>query len=420
MSIAGNVAQAQSGQPLAYVLDDEPQIAAVVGNALGAVGYDARLFSAPMPFFVEIKKATPEVIVLDLALGQTDAVEVIRRLEVLKFTGKVLLISGRGEGMLGEVQEIGKSRGLAMLLPLKKPFRLNELKERLRAAAVIRGAAPAAERSKTFTVDFSEAMENKWLELWYQPKVDLKTLKVCGAEALLRARHPAHGIVSPANLLPPPGDPRYQELSRFVLQRAMADWDTLANQDIFVKFAVNVPASVISTPDFMRTIRELLPLHQRFPGLIVEVTEDDVIKDPELIREIATQLKIYNVRISIDDFGSAYSSLSRLLELPCVELKLDRSFVANCSIDSQKRTLCRMVIDLAHQFNASVCAEGVETADDLRALIAMGCDVAQGFLFAKPMTLSAFAKTLTIHPAPSTEPASGTTSAGTTLAARRS
>src|SRR5258708_31961264 len=93
-------------QPLAYVLDDEPQIAAVVGNALAAVGYDARLFSAPMPFFVEVKKATPEVIVLDLALGQTDAVEVIRRLEVLKFAGKVLLISGRDEVMLGEVHEI--------------------------------------------------------------------------------------------------------------------------------------------------------------------------------------------------------------------------------------------------------------------------------------------------------------------------
>jgi EAL domain-containing protein (putative c-di-GMP-specific phosphodiesterase class I) len=258
------------------------------------------------------------------------------------------------------------------------------------------------------------------LELWYQPKVSLKSLKVCGAEALLRARHPTHGIVSPANLLPPPGDSRYQELSRFVVQRAMADWDTLADQDIFMKFAVNVPVSVISAPGFMRTVRELLPLDRKFTGLIVEVTEDDIIKDPELIREIATQLKIYNVQISIDDFGSAYSSLSRLLELPCVELKLDRSFVANCSIDPQKQTLCRTVINLAHQFNASVCAEGVETANDLRALIAMGCDMAQGFLFAKPMTLDAFARTLTTQPTQPAKPVSETTSAGTTLAALRS
>jgi EAL domain-containing protein (putative c-di-GMP-specific phosphodiesterase class I) len=170
----------------------------------------------------------------------------------------------------------------------------------------------------------------------------------------------------------------------------------------------------------MRAIRELLSIDRRFPGLIVEVTEDDIIKDPELIREIATQLKIYNVRISIDDFGSAYSSLSRLLELPCVELKLDRSFVANCSADPQKQTLCRTVIDLAHQFNASVCAEGVETADDLRALIAMGCDVAQGFLFARPMTLGPFAKTLTAQPTHSTKLSSETPSAGATLAALRS
>jgi EAL domain-containing protein (putative c-di-GMP-specific phosphodiesterase class I)/CheY-like chemotaxis protein len=420
MSIVANVAQHQSGLPLAYVLDDEPQIAAIIGTALRTAGYDARLFSAPMPFFVEIKKATPDVIVLDLALGQTDAVEVIRRLEVLKFAGKVLLISGRGEVMLGEVQEIGKGHGLAMLPPLTKPFRVNDLKERLKAATEMRESAPAAERSKTFNVDFSEAMENKWLELWYQPKVSLDTLKVCGAEALLRARHPMHGIVSPANLLPPPGDPRHQELSRFVMRRAMADWDTLADQQIFMKFAINAPVSVISTPDFVRSVRELLPTNQKFPGLIVEVTEDDIIKDPELIREIATQLKIYNVQISIDDFGSAYSSLSRLLELPCVELKLDRSFVANCSIDPQKQTLCRTVIDLAHEFNASVCAEGVETANDLRALMAMGCDMAQGFLFAKPMTLDAFAKTLTAQPTQSTKQSSETTSAGTTHAALRS
>jgi EAL domain-containing protein (putative c-di-GMP-specific phosphodiesterase class I) len=109
-----------------------------------------------------------------------------------------------------------------------------------------------------------------------------------------------------------------------------------------------------------------------------------------------------------------------LLELPCVELKLDRSFVANCSIDPQKQTLCRTVIDLAHQFNASVCAEGVETANDLRALMAMGCDMAQGFLFAKPMTLDAFAKTLTAQPTQSTKQSSETTSAGTTHAALRS
>jgi EAL domain-containing protein (putative c-di-GMP-specific phosphodiesterase class I) len=207
---------------------------------------------------------------------------------------------------------------------------------------------------------------------------------------LLRARHPERGIVQAGDLLPPTGDPAYQPLSKFVIERAMADWRALAEQGIPLKLAVNIPASVILAPGFIDLIRRSLPAAPDFPGVIIEVTEDEVIRDPDWIREIAAQMKLYNVWISIDDFGSGCASLSRLNDLPFVEVKIDRSFVQDCSSNQIKHALCQTVVDLAHRFGAAVCAEGVETADDLRALIAMKCDTAQGYLFAKPASLEDF------------------------------
>lgn len=378
---------------VAYVLDDEAQIAAFVCNVLRANGFDAQPFATPVALFVESKKALPDLIVLDLALGQSDAIEVIRYLETMKFRGRVLLISGRDAAVLADIERIGTDRGLDMLPYLQKPFRVTDLKSRLTAIGGPESlpprskAAPAPKPAavREYVINLQEAEQSGWLELWYQPKIDLKTLSVSGAEALLRARHPQFGLVSPANLLPAAGDPAHHALSRFVFRRAMTDWERFAGHGLFLKLAVNVPVSVISTAEFIPLVRRLLPATPGFPGLVVEVTEDEVVRDAALIREVATQLKLYNASLSIDDFGAGHSSLARLMDLPCSEVKLDIQFVANCASDPLKQAVCGSVVDLAHRFGATVCAEGVERPEDLRCLREMGCDSAQGFLFARPM-----------------------------------
>ena len=385
----------------AYVLDDEEQIAAVVGKVLSVCGIEPRQFTAPEPFLAALEQSPPDLVVLDLALGQSDAVEIIRDLEILKYAGEVLLISGRDEATLAEIAQIGERHGLTMLEPLRKPFRAADLKRRLNApsaGARVPGTQRSAESSPAASrtggaISLAEALRNDWLEVWYQPKIDLKSLEVCGAEALVRGRHPVRGVITPADLLPPAGDPAYEALSRFVIARTMTDWRRFADTGLRLRLSVNVPSSVMQTASFIPMVRSFLPTEADFPGLVLEITEDEVIRDPKWARETATQLKLYNVGISIDDFGSAYASLSRLSDLPVVEVKIDRSFVAGCSSDRLKLGLCQTVIDLAHRFGATACAEGVETRDDLRALMAMQCDAAQGFLFAKPMPAVAFAAT---------------------------
>ena len=387
----------------AYVLDDEPQIAALVCKLLGACGIVSRQFTSPEPFLAQLKDLPPDLVVLDLSLGQSDAVEIIRHLETLKYKGKVLLISGRDEATLGEIAQIGERHGLTMLTPLRKPFRTADLKQRLAVPLRDTTLAVAEHRSdcetpKGILVQLVDALRNNWLEVWYQPKIDLKSLTICGAEALVRARHPSYGVINPAQLLPPAGHPAYEPLSRFVIEQAMADWGRFVDRGLRLRLAVNVPVSVIHTSNFITMVRSLLPADASFPGLTIEITEDEIIDNPKLAREIATQLKLYNVGISIDDFGSAFASLSRLNDLPFIEIKIDRSFVSGCSSDQVKRGLCQTVVDLAHHFGATACAEGVETPEDLRELLRMNCDTAQGFLFGKPMPADKFAATILARP----------------------
>ena len=119
--------------------------------------------------------------------------------------------------------------------------------------------------------------------------------------------------------------------------------------------------------------------------MIFELTEEEVIRDPDFAREIATQLKLYNIDVSIDDFGRGHSTFERLKQLPFAELKIDRKFVQGCALDGTRREICRDIITLAHQLRMSVVAEGIEGLRDFRALAEMDCDGGQGYLFARPM-----------------------------------
>ena len=379
-------------QNLVYVLDDDPEVSALICHFATSAGMLAQSFEKPLLFLNAVKAQQPTVAVLDIALGKADAIEVIRKLKQISYSGRVLIISGHSDTILRDVHEVGMSHGLSMIPPLRKPFQASQFRERLVALAESKQLTPSYSTEK-IDLDLLEAIKSHWLELWYQPKIDLASLTICGAEALVRLRHPKHGILSPADFLPPPSDPLMEPISIFVLSTAMNHLKLLLDRNISAKISVNMPVSIVTETGFVCNIRMGLPTSEH-PSLIVEVTEDEVVKDSSLIREVATQLKILNVAISIDDFGVAHASLARLQELPCDEIKLDRKFVSNCSTDRLKRGICQTVADLARRLDVSVCAEGVETAEDLKTIIQMGFNTAQGFLFSKPMPFDSFVKVL--------------------------
>ena len=137
-------------------------------------------------------------------------------------------------------------------------------------------------------------------------------------------------------------------------------------------------------------VAEYRPQSAAWPGLIVEVTEDQIVRDIALAKDIAAQLRGSGISIAIDDFGAGYSSFSSLRNLPFAELKIDRSFVRNCATDATNAAICQTAIDLAHRFGSAAVAEGVESQADLQALMVMGCDFGQGALIAPPMPKERF------------------------------
>ncbi len=128
-----------------------------------------------------------------------------------------------------------------------------------------------------------------------------------------------------------------------------------------------------------------IPQFEKWPGLIIDVTEEQIVTDLALAAELTKSLQHLDVKLAIDDFGRGYSSLVRLKELPFAELKLDRAFVTDCGTDKVNAPLCKTVIDLAHNFGSRAVAIGIEKASDALALVSMGCDYGQGFLLGQPM-----------------------------------
>ena len=154
-----------------------------------------------------------------------------------------------------------------MLTPIRKPFRGADIRSSLDAGGQAAGGSPAPGSCDTTQaqIDPAEALRNSWLRLWYQAKIDLKTMTVCGAEALLRARHPDLGMISPANFLPMSGSAIYQPLTKFVVMQAMADWANFAAQEQPLKLAINVPLATLQSPAFVDLIRSALPKRADFP-----------------------------------------------------------------------------------------------------------------------------------------------------------
>jgi EAL domain-containing protein (putative c-di-GMP-specific phosphodiesterase class I)/ActR/RegA family two-component response regulator len=371
-----------SASPHAFVVDDEDGICQVIMMTLATMGVAAEKFHSARDAVAALDRRLPAIIFLDVALEKSDAIDVIRGLGERGYGGIVQLMSGSNVDLLEDVRRIGARHGLNMRPPLTKPFRAQAIRHIITSAHLA--------ESTLAVVGLDEALAQGWLELWYQPKIDLRTNALAGAEGLIRCRHPAHGILSPGSFLPGASESSHAILTEHVITAALRDWDEIAETGVHLHAAVNTSIGALANLQLPTLIRENRSRNAAWPGLILEVTESEVVKDVPLMHEIATQLRIYGITFAIDDFGEGFSSFARLRELPFAELKLDRSFVKDSGTDRKNAGICQTIIDLAHNFGAVAVAEGLENADDLQAVHRMGCDIGQGYFLARPMPKASF------------------------------
>jgi EAL domain-containing protein (putative c-di-GMP-specific phosphodiesterase class I) len=234
-------------------------------------------------------------------------------------------------------------------------------------------------------VTVRDILNRGWLELFYQPKIELKSRRLVGAEGLVRARHPVRGMISPGEFLPGASEADLLALTERVIVTALTDWKAWAEVGMPLKLSVNVPVSALIKLPIPAILREHRPRAANWPGLIMEVTEDEILQDLEIANDVAAALREFNCTLALDDFGAGYSSLARLRQLPFSELKIDRSYVTNCHIDRVNAGLCETIVELSQRFGLTTVAEGIESVHESHKLQAIGCQIGQGYLFAKPM-----------------------------------
>lgn len=242
----------------------------------------------------------------------------------------------------------------------------------------------------TGKVTLADVLRLDWFDLWYQPKIDLRGRYLVGAEALVRARRPDGSMISPGVFLPGAAEADMLALTERVILTALRDFEDCAKQGVSLKLSVNVPASAFVKLPIAKMLREGRPAAETWPGLILEVTEDEVMHDLAIAQEVADELRALNCSLALDDFGAGYSSLARLRQLPFSELKIDRSYVTNCHSDKVNGGLCETIVELAKRFGLKTVAEGIESTHEAHRLQGIGCDIGQGYLFAKPMAKDHF------------------------------
>jgi diguanylate cyclase (GGDEF)-like protein len=232
------------------------------------------------------------------------------------------------------------------------------------------------------------------LELFYQPKVDLRTSRVVGAEALLRWRHPERGLVSPAEFVPVAEDtglivPIGRWVVREACRRVKAWNDVPALRGM--RIAVNVSARQFRDPRFLQDVQQILDETGIDPRAIeIEITEGTLMNDTKAARAILNELKKLGIWIALDDFGTGYSSLGYLRQFPFDTLKVDRSFVSDILVDDGSAAITSAIIAMANRLGLNVVAEGVETEGQLEYLRTLGCDQIQGYFYSRPLPVLEF------------------------------
>lgn len=378
-------------RPRACVIDVKEHTRTALEDALENLGFVTCECARAGELALVLDVHHPDVVVIGLSIEAAEAEEILCTLTGRSYGGSILLLGPKDSRVTASVRDLAEQLGLAVLPALHTPFNDADL------VKCVASLLPAAEPPSP-PVKVGEAVEFGWLELWYQPQIDTRTLALHSVEALARIRHPAWGVVPPAYFIPDDGDPHFHALSEYVIGTAINDWGGFAARQGPMEIAINLPVAYLEDPASVIGLCERIPQDPAFEGLIVEINGTEVVRHLALLKAIARRMRFHNIAISVDDVGAEWPQLAGLDDVPFVELKVDRKFVAGCSNDMLKRSVCRSILDLAASYGARTVAEGVETRADFLTVREMGFDKVQGFLFARPSTAKKFARTMLGRP----------------------
>lgn len=383
-----------------FIVEDDPAVSAMVMRVCKSLNLHALTF-ASMTALREAE-GCPDIILLDLGLSDGNGVDVLRNLAAERCSATIYLMSGQDARLLKTVQKLGESYGLSVRGVLQKPFALADLKEIL--------TAPTGDARQPASMsggdELHRAIMSGELRLHFQPKVSIRTRAATGCEALVRWEHPQRGLVPPADFLPAVEQfGLMPTLTRWVIDAALDQLSAWRAEGYRLNVAVNMPADMLNELALPGLIRRLLDRHD-LPSseLTLEVTESAAVRSLQTAVDVLARLRLMQVSLSIDDFGTGHASIVKLRQLPFNELKIDRSFVQDLTVDEDARVLVSAMIAIGRSFGMRTVAEGVEHEEELAVLAELGCDYAQGYFVGLPMPADRFMDWLAKNDAKRTRP----------------
>lgn len=368
------------------VLDDDPQVCSLLGKVATLLGFDVRALTDSADFTAVVEDFSPSVIIMDLKMPGVDGVQLLQSIKECACQASIIVVSGMDRRTLQTAAKLGRSYGLDIIGTMQKPLKVAELRALLRSTM--------ANPSRVRTQEIRDALERTEFVVYYQPKIRRLNGEwvIDGAEALVRWQHRSLGLLMPAEFLQTAEEGGViSQLTDYVLDAGIRQISTWAKLGIDLGVAINLSARILDDLEFPDRCRVLLADHGVHGSkLTLELTESAAMSDPTMAMDVFLRLRMCDVGLSIDDFGTGFSSLQQLYQLPFDELKIDKAFTLGLPGDDEARTIVRAIVEMAHALDMRVCAEGVETRAALDYLETLECDQAQGFLISPAVPAKEF------------------------------
>jgi EAL domain-containing protein (putative c-di-GMP-specific phosphodiesterase class I)/FixJ family two-component response regulator len=332
----------------------------------------------------------PDLLVIDLEMPTMDGVELIQQLRARHLDAPFIVVSSREGALVNAVEEMAHSLGLPVVGGLCKPLTAAALQAAMAACQPLQQQAADKPRRAAPTLslgDLDEALAQHTLVPHYQPKVDVRSGLIRGVEVLARWPHAQHGMVPPDQFIAlAEQHDRIRPLTLSILAQALGQAARWNARGLRLSVAVNLSPLLLDSPSLVDDLDRLMQQHGLDADqMVLEITEGTLIDPRGAALGVLARLRMKGFGLSIDDYGTGFSSMQQLTRVSFTELKVDRSFVHGAHRNESRRVILESALKMAHRLRLTTVAEGVETMDDWRLLQRFGCNVCQGFLIARPM-----------------------------------
>lgn len=335
-----------------------------------------------------------DIIISDLDMPGMDGLEFMRHVAETGATVSVIIASALDPALIGSVETMTAAYGINVLGAIRKPITAQALESAIRLyAAPYLNVARAKAVEPTFTIgEIVDGLDKHEFEPYFQPKIEFSTGAIKGVEALARWRHPEHGIVPTSAFIKPLEESGHiDNLTLAMLEMAAVSCRTWRKGGLDATVSVNLSLKSLSDVMLADRLTELVLAQDLDPHhMVLEVTESAATTQLGGALENLSRLRMKGFGLSIDDYGTGYSSMQQLSRIAFTELKIDQSFVKNASRQKASQVILESSIEMARRLNIIAVAEGVETQAEWDLLKSLGCDLCQGYLIAAPMETGAF------------------------------